>query len=477
MKRIAFIVLLFFTTLILANAQDCTGSLVVLMSGASSSDSLNIEAQATSISCATEDGGNINLIVNGGNGGYQFDWADGVMAENFRDSLGTGSYIVTVTDSQGCQEIVELSIDLLNPENTTLAEISGCGNCMMTDGSSTYFFNHQNEYIAELIDQADGSVGLGDTELCLNKEDGPGDCNGNPYLERSWSINPSENESACVKLYFDQAEFEALANELPDIPAPTPAFLVQNDMLCLTGFTGGAENCDDYISAQTYSQTDADPLKIVLEDSIQSIWSVEVCLDEYATFYFHICNYALPVELLSFNVEKDGKDNAVQWQTERESEIKYYEVEISRNTKSWKTSERKMAMNDVNNSNHYFLTHKNPGKGIYYYRLKIIENSNERSYSDVIAINRRSSRDEKFYPTLFSNQVTYELYLKKADYIDFKFINDIGKVVHFESVYCSSGSTTHTFDLSHLPAAPYFVSTTARTGKERLTYKLIKAKK
>jgi len=456
--------------------QSCIGPLAVVLDGATSADSLHVDVEASGISCSTESTGNINLIVNGGNGGYQFDWADDLAMESFRDSLSTGSYSVTITDSEGCEEVIEANIAILTNENSELASNSGCGNCLLTNGTSSYFFNEDADYIAELIDDPDDMIDLGDTEVCLNQASAPGDCNGNPFLERSWSVSPSVDQTSCVKLFFKQDEFEALAAEMADVPTPSPDFLVMNNKLCLTGFSGGLEDCQDYNSAKTYSQSDANPLEINLVDSIAQIWSVDICLTEYATFYFHICELPLPVNLISFYGEKNGQHNLIQWVTENEAEIEKYEVEFSRNTNNWKSLSEHTARDNqaTNQLNFYQIMHNKPGRGLYYYRLKITEFDQTQSYSNVIAINRRSDRPAQFTPNLFEAFTSYEAELKKDQYLQFLFFDDRGRVAHRESIYFQKGFSEHLFNLSHLPAAGYFVTVTSSDRALQETYKLIK---
>ena len=127
-------------------------------------------------------------------------------------------------------------------------------------------------------------------------------------------------------------------------------------------------------SSKTYSQSDANPLAIKLVDTVSQIWSVDICLTEYATFYFHVCDLPLPITLISFIGEKKGVHNLIQWVTEDENGIEYYEIEYSKNTNNWKTLAQEAAKgnNKPDKLNYYNILHEYPSRGLLYYRLKIV---------------------------------------------------------------------------------------------------------
>lgn len=453
--------------------QDCAGPLEIVLMGSTSADTLVVDLETSGISCQSEDSGNITLNVSGGNGGYVYEWFDDPIASDFRDSLSAGNYEITVTDSEGCQEVINASIDLQTPENTNLAFMSGCGNCLLSNGFSDYFFNANNEYIASVQDVAQDNEDLGDTEVCLDWSSEAGSCNGNPHLQRSWTITPLTDNSSCLKLFFTDEEFSALAAEAPDIPPFTPVELIANDALCLTGFSGGLENCDNFLSAKTYAQSDADPLEITLEDVEEGIWSVSVCLDEYATFYFHLCDYALPVNLISFYGIPERGGNKIYWETAEEEGLDYYELQHSRDGSHWKKLKKINAENNINNKYNY--KHKNAGSLINYYRLKIVELDASISFSEVIALqSANEARKEQFLPTTFSTGIYFETELAQSDTYDFIFYNEAGRIVYREKVYMEKGYQKYYFELSRLAAGIYFPKVISERSRVLTVHRVVK---
>lgn len=65
-------------------------------------DAIVLDIQPTNVTCFTN--GSIMLNVTGGSMSYTFAWSDGSVMED-RVDLNTGTFVVTVTDSNGCQAI------------------------------------------------------------------------------------------------------------------------------------------------------------------------------------------------------------------------------------------------------------------------------------------------------------------------------------------------------------------------------------
>ena len=70
------------------------------------------------ISCFGENDGTITVIADGGAGNFTYLWSNGEMTATIND-LGPGIYTVTVTDENGCSEV--LSADIIEPDSISLA--------------------------------------------------------------------------------------------------------------------------------------------------------------------------------------------------------------------------------------------------------------------------------------------------------------------------------------------------------------------
>ncbi len=108
--------------------NGCTESLEVLVN---LSDPIIVDAQ---ISPACQDDGAIDLTVSGGTPPYDYDWSD----DNYDglediDNLVAGTYLVRITDAEGCQEFVSLEV----PADFSFDIEVSPTDCDSTGGSAT----------------------------------------------------------------------------------------------------------------------------------------------------------------------------------------------------------------------------------------------------------------------------------------------------------------------------------------------------
>ncbi len=73
-------------------------------------DTLITVINSKNITCFGYDDGEINIETNGGTGTYSYTWSNGNYNSASVTTLSSGNYIITVTDENGCTNIVEASI-------------------------------------------------------------------------------------------------------------------------------------------------------------------------------------------------------------------------------------------------------------------------------------------------------------------------------------------------------------------------------
>jgi len=66
---------------------------------------INSGVQVTNTGCETQATGNVNIVVNGGTGPYNYIWSTGATTQDISE-VGPGNYEVTITDSYGCSKEV-----------------------------------------------------------------------------------------------------------------------------------------------------------------------------------------------------------------------------------------------------------------------------------------------------------------------------------------------------------------------------------
>ncbi len=84
----------------------------------------------TNVTCNGLANGTIDLTVSGGTAPYTYSWNDGFITED-RNALGPGTYIVTITDANGCQLVDSYTI--IQPDVLTLSEAVNQVSCFGAD--------------------------------------------------------------------------------------------------------------------------------------------------------------------------------------------------------------------------------------------------------------------------------------------------------------------------------------------------------
>ncbi|MEN9700236.1 MAG: hypothetical protein RLZZ301_1434, partial [Bacteroidota bacterium] len=78
---------------------------------------ISITETHTNANCLDSVAGSINITVSGGTPGYTYSWNNGATTQDIF-ALQNGNYAVTVTDTNGCQQV--LPVQILDPSNTVV---------------------------------------------------------------------------------------------------------------------------------------------------------------------------------------------------------------------------------------------------------------------------------------------------------------------------------------------------------------------
>lgn len=453
-------------------AQDCDGSLSVSLDGSATAKPISVIINTNHISCLSDVNGSIALETFGGNPNYDYAWGDVISSDSIREDLEAGTYFVTITDAIGCSKEIIQTVTNLSPNNTDLSMDDGCGVCSLEDGENTYFFTESRDYIAALTDTSGDGMGLGDTEVCLYKDNAIQYCDGNPYLQRQWSVNPGSQENACLKLFFTKGELENLAGAVSG-ESLTAQDLIDNDRICITAFVGGMESCSDYQSATIYSTADSPGLVITEEDPVEEIWSVSVCTDEFATFYMHVCDYSLPVELLYFTGRKEDGNNRLNWETASEVNTSHFELEKATGNGQFTFLAKIDAQGYSNEPQTYSYLDRAPST-LDYYRLKIIDFDGSYTYSQVVVLQSDQNIVSKFYPSPFIDEAYFETSLSSADQLDLVIYDVLGRTAFRQQYKLKSGFHKLPLKLDHLVKGHYFVQVVSKNTETIEAFKVVK---
>jgi hypothetical protein len=157
------------------NCDDTSFSNVVVFEV---TDPISSNASATAITCNGDTDGAISLAVVGGGAPYVFNWSTGDTTVSV-DSLTAGNYIVTITDTSGCQLVDTVVVADKDPLLTSLSVTDATceeGNdgeivANATGGNGGYNFAWSNGSSGNLLNNLNAdssySVTVTDAEGCL----------------------------------------------------------------------------------------------------------------------------------------------------------------------------------------------------------------------------------------------------------------------------------------------------------------------
>lgn len=117
---------------------------------------------------------------------------------------------------------------------------------------------------------------------------------------------------------------------------------------------------------------------------------------------------ALPINSISFSGKLNNNQLNFNWLVSNETNVAKYELERSFNSITYETI---AGVEATKSSNYYYSANANDLRGRrVYYRIKVIGNNNEFSYSDVFSIHIPLSQKLTVYPNPVANNISINLF-------------------------------------------------------------------
>lgn len=117
----------------------------------------------------------------------------------------------------------------------------------------------------------------------------------------------------------------------------------------------------------------------------------------------------LPVTLVSFSAKVKNNQVALTWETAAELNNKQFEVQRSRDGRSFETVLTREGKGTTSSRTIYNEVDKKPLNGVSYYRLKQVDLDGSSSFSSLVAVSFLNSGDVTMYPNPVEDQLTIEL--------------------------------------------------------------------
>jgi hypothetical protein len=391
------------------------------------------------------------LSAIGAGGGGSYSWSSGGVIESIQvDPLITTTYTVTVTTSQTCTDIDNVVVTVNLAPNQVINS-STTGNCYSIDENRwVYYVDAGNKILAAVKDYTDGSM-LASTDVFSTMYGGIQYLNGDPYLPRVISIQPTNFVPTGVKLYFLESELQLLRDALGEP-------LLQYDDLAVTKFDNSTFNNGVY-----YDRDDGTASFFNTTDTGlpgDTIYSVEIEVSNFSDFYIHKAKgFPLPIELLSFRAKCDKEIVNVEWTTASEINNDFFTLEKSTDLQNFEIVTTVKGAGTTNEIKYYLYTDENPCDGISYYRLKQTDFDGAFKYSDIeiVDCSGLNNPDVIFYPNPFKDELVVRIININSIKANIEIYDMLGSKVFESTMSNISDNDRYTINLSKLSPAVYFI--------------------
>ena len=127
-----------------------------------------------------------------------------------------------------------------------------------------------------------------------------------------------------------------------------------------------------------------------------SRWEVTFDVAGFSGFFVKSQTPALPMQMNSFSGTKVNGANRLVWNTKNEINTKQFLIEWSKDAANW--NRLGIVAATGNNNNTYNYNHTNEPTGKIFYRLKMIDQDGQFTYSDLIWLNGSDNTSIIIYP-------------------------------------------------------------------------------
>lgn len=178
----------------------------------------------------------------------------------------------------------------------------------------------------------------------------------------------------------------------------------------------------------------------------------------------------LPIALISFTAKPISSSVKVSWTVANAKQFKQFEVERSIEGKTF-TGIKNLSYNRQAN---YEFSDENLAVGTYYYRLKLVDENGEYTYSEIRSAIVNGYNADKV--TLYPNPVKDVLHISYPNHnkldIGVSVYNVAGKLMFTKNIRVPEGEQNITIDVANLPVGAYFIN--LKQGENKLYFKVLK---
>lgn len=175
----------------------------------------------------------------------------------------------------------------------------------------------------------------------------------------------------------------------------------------------------------------------------------------------------LPVELVQFNARVSGPAVQLQWLTASEIQNDHFSVERSPDGQDFESIGRVAGHGTTATGANYSFADNHPLAGIFYYRLKQVDEDGSHAYSAVVAVTRAAvTRVAKVYPTITTDKL--QVSVEQTGAMQQVLVLDmLGKQWILKGL--DNTALHHTIDVSDLRSGSYVLVLLDEQGQRQTT--------
>ena len=340
---------------------------------------------------------------------FSYNWSTGDDVATISD-ITAGNYDLTIIDQYNCEATTSISL----PEATTptgISNVSGTsGNCNIDSPDEWVYIvdaTDETKVIAAVFD-ATGDNSLFSTEAEADISSSVQNYNGEYYLQRVTRVTPVSQGPADVRIYFTQAELDALMAADPEITGISDLAVTKCDE------NGSWQNC--MLLSSTFSSS-----------NIGSGYYAEVSVTSFSKFYIHKdTKYILPVQLVSFDAKCDNKNVTLNWTTSVEINNDYFLIYRSYDGINFDAIDYVEGNGNSNKIINYSYVDKGVNGENVFYKLEQFDYNGVSKESKIVA----STCDQsKISITKYSEQISINFTGKENNEYTLLIVNSIGQTV------------------------------------------------
>ena len=175
----------------------------------------------------------------------------------------------------------------------------------------------------------------------------------------------------------------------------------------------------------------------------------------------------LPVEFIEFQAIASDNDAVLTWQTAQESDNKGFEIEMKNDAGVFSKIGFVQGAGTSFEPQSYRFVSPNHDAGIYYFRLRQIDENGHFIYSEVRTLVIGGSHQLSVYPNPANDQMNFEITQSSEQVLNLEIFNSTGLAIAKVTEVYAKGNFKIPFKTSELPTGIYFYHLLANSFAEK----------